>query len=775
MRSTFPIQPEAHAMKLTFHGGAGTVTGSRTLVEGGGARLLVDCGMFQGWKALRQRNREPYPFDPASLNAVVLTHAHLDHSGMLPVLVREGFSGPVHCTRATAELLKIMLRDSARIHEEDASYARRRGYSRHKNPTPLYTLADANLALERLAPVDWLEEVHVGTGMVIQLRPGGHILGASTALVCADAQRVLFSGDLGRPDDLLMEPPSPPPEADLVVLESTYGDRLHGPDNNGVDDPVGDLGRVLKRTLRRRGVALIPTFAVGRAQNVLRAISLLKERGTIPKHVPVILDSPMAVDTTQLYLRHARQHRLDAKEQAALREGVELIRATRDSKRLARLKEPHILVSSAGMLTGGRVLHHLARLAPKGVNTLIFVGYQAGGTRGAHIMEGATSVKVHGSYVPIACEVASIQGFSAHADQRELVDWLSLLPTPPRAVVLNHGEPHASDTLRKRVEQVLDWPCEVARDGGSVDIGALPEAPVDTRGARAEDEPSLHGLDIDTARRLDRVVAHPHFRRADEDPALLQSTELRGIRLMLEYSKVEQALQAEGITDTVVVFGGTEVISPEKAEAALTVAKAALEADNQDADVIEEYAIAERRLARSRDYTEAQTFGALAATCPLPDDRELTVVTGGGPGIMEAANRGAAEEGERTVGLCVTLPNEQAPNPWITPGLGFQFRYFALRKLHFLARARAMVAFPGGYGTLDEVFEVLCLVETGKMPRIPVVLVDRGFWTKAINLRHLADEGLIDNGDLELVTLVDTAEEAWEVIEGFYDPASQAR
>ena len=757
-------------MKLTFHGGAGTVTGSRTLVEGGGVRLLVDCGMFQGWKALRARNREPFPFPPGSLDAVLITHAHLDHSGMLPALVRDGYKGAIYCTPATIDLLGIMLRDSARINEEDAAHAARRGYSRHKKPEPLFTLEDAEAALEHLVPVPWLEEIHVGTGMVFQLRPAGHILGASTALVHADGQSVLFSGDLGRPEDLLMEPPAPPPEADLVVMESTYGNRSHAE-----GDPVEELGKVIRRTINRRGVALIPTFAVGRAQNLLRAMSVLKARGTLPQDLPIVLDSPMAVDTTSLYLRFAKEHHLDAADQASLHEGVRLVRSTRDSKGLARLREPHVLISSAGMLTGGRVLHHLARLAPRGCNSLIFVGFQAGGTRGARIVGGETSVKVHGTYVPIAAEVVNISGFSAHADQDELLDWVGRMPRPPSRVILNHGEPEASDVLRGRIEATLDWPCEVARDGLCLDLGKLPEAPVDTRGAREVEPLSPLSLDQESARRLDRIKQHPHFQRADQDAGLLQHPDLRGMRLMLEYTKVESALAAEGITDTVVVFGGTQVLERAQAEARLDSARSELEEDPQDAAVIEAFAVAERQLARTGDYDQARAFGALAGSQALPDGRKLVVTTGGGPGIMEAANRGAAEAGARTMGLCITLPNEQAPNPWITPGLGFQFRYFALRKLHLLSRARALVAFAGGYGTFDEVFEALCLVETGKIPRLPIVLVDRTFWHKVINLQHLADEGLIPAEAVDFAQIVDTAEEAWQVISDFYASPSPPR
>ena len=747
-------------MRIRFMGAAGTVTGSRTLVTEGDTSLLVDCGMFQGYKPLRLRNWEPLPVDPASIDAVVLTHAHLDHSGWLPVLVREGFRGPVLCTEGTRDLCRLILMDSARINEEDANYANRKGFSRHSPAKPLFVEADARDALALMRPVRWDEEHEVGD-LRVRLSGAGHILGASSVRVAGAARSVLFSGDLGRSDDLLMPPPATPMQADVVVQESTYGRGLHSG-----DDPVTALGEVIARTASRRGVVLIPAFSVGRSQAIMRAIQLLKQRGDLPATLPVLLDSPMAVNATELYERYAHEHLLEPGDGADMWGGVELIRQRRASKAIARRRRPFVLISAAGMLTGGRVLHHLARIAPRGPNALVFVGYQAAGTRGARILAGERTVRLHGQQVAIGCEVADIDGFSAHADQSELLDWLKRMPEPPRQVILNHGEANSADAYRMRIEEELGWECSIARDGDVFDVEALAEGrSIQPLSVAPKQRPDAQ---LNTELRLRRVLASPTYLRADQDAAFLDRDDLQGVRLMLEYLKVDTVLAERDITDTLVVWGGTRIREEHESELRVDRARQELEADPMDAAAVERLAVAERLLARAGCYEEARKLAKLASTEPLPDGRKLTIVTGGGPGIMEAANRGAFEAGADSVGLNVTLPQEQVPNPFVSADLCLQFRYFALRKMHFLERARALVIFPGGFGTLDELATALCLMHTGKMPVVPIVLVGREFWAQVLDVGFLAAQGLISPDDGDLLRRADSAGEAWALIKAFY-------
>jgi metallo-beta-lactamase family protein len=741
-------------MDLAFLGGAGTVTGSKYLVESDGARVLVDCGLFQGFKALRRRNWARFPVDPASIDAVLLTHAHIDHTGYLPVLARNGFSGPVYATAATADLCNLLWPDSARLQEEDAEYANRKGFSKHKPALPLYTEEDAARALTLLRPVDFDAEMAVSGPLRATFRPAGHILGAASIVLRDDATSVLFSGDLGRDGDLTMPPPAAPGPVAHVVMESTYGDRTHDP-----ADVVARLGEVVSDTARRGGIVLVPAFAVGRTQNVLYALHLLRDRGDIPD-VPVYLNSPMAVSTTELYVKHAGQHSLPVDETDALVEGVTFVRSVEESKALNRLEGPAVVVSASGMLTGGRVTHHLKAYAPSERNTLLFVGYQAPGTRGSDVLGGAERVKLHGDWVPIRCRIAEIPGFSAHADRDELVSWLGKLPAPPSGVYLTHGEPEAAERLRVAIRDTLGWEAEVPEHGSRVTLRAAP--------AVAAAPPVAVPGDGDAARRVAAVMHHPAYLMAEEDHDFLDRDEARPHRLALEYLKAESELTRRGISATVVVFGSTRILDPEVAAVRLAEARAAGDADPDDRAAAEAVVRAEEAASFSRFYREAREFGRLAATETFDDHRRAVVVTGGGPGIMEAANRGAFDVGEATMGLNITLPHEQFPNPYVTPGLGFRFRYFAIRKMHFTLRAAALVAFPGGYGTLDELFEMLTLTQTGKMEPIPIVLVGREHWEQAVDLRYLEREGFIDRSDLGLFHYAEGGREAWRIIQDHY-------
>jgi len=451
-------------VRITFWGAAETVTGSRFVVDAGGRRVLVDCGLFQGVKRLREANWAPFPVDPGSIDAVVATHAHLDHTGYLPALVRDGFRGPIWCTAPTAALARILLPDAAHIQEEDARYANRRRSSRHHPALPLYTQDDAERALERLRTVPVGRPFHPVDGLEATFTRAGHILGASSVRV-ADRQRsVTFSGDVGRDDDPVMRPPAPPLPADHLVVESTYGDRRH-PDQ----DPFEALAAVVRDTADRGGIVLVPVFAVGRAQVILHVLATLRDEGRIPS-VPTFLNSPMAVRATEIFLDAAGEHRLDPDQVDALCRHVELVRSVEGSKELTTRRGPMVVLSASGMLSGGRVLHHLFQVAPDHRSTIVLAGHQAAGTRGEALLAGADHLRVFGEDVPVRARVVSIDSLSAHADADQLLAWLRACPSPPAGVSVVHGEQGAADTLRRRIEHELGWPARVPAAGDHVDL-----------------------------------------------------------------------------------------------------------------------------------------------------------------------------------------------------------------------------------------------------------------------------------------------------------------
>lgn len=397
----------------------------------------------------------PLPVDPASIHAVVLTHAHIDHSGYLPVLVKQRFSGPVFCSAATRDLCGILLPDAGFLQEEEAQYANRHGYSKHTPALPLYTRLDAKHALTHLVPIEYEKRHDVGDGLTVRLDPSGHLLGAAYVSLTSAGTTVTFSGDLGRPHDPIMKPPATIEAPDYLVVESTYGDRVHDP-----SDPETALAAIINRTATRGGVVIIPAFAVGRAQTVLFYVSRLKASKRIPD-LPVYLNSPMAVDATGIYGAHVREHRLTPEQWRAMGHNVHVVGDVMESKRLNTREGPMIIISASGMATGGRVVHHIKAFAPDPKNTILFVGYQVPGTRGAALVAGARSVKIHGAYVPVNAEVAAMNNISAHADADEIMAWLKALRTPPRQTYITHGEPAAADALRLRIEEELGWPCRV--------------------------------------------------------------------------------------------------------------------------------------------------------------------------------------------------------------------------------------------------------------------------------------------------------------------------
>ena len=456
---------KAHTMdvNITFLGGSGTVTGSKYLVRHAGKSILIDCGLFQGYKQLRLRNWQPLPVAPAQIDAVVLTHAHLDHSGYLPLLTRDGFTHTVHTTEGTRDLCKILLPDSGHLQEEDAAFLNRHQLSRHAPALPLYTRLDALHSLRQLRAHPLHRRFEALPGWQVTFSNAGHILGAASVLLEVGGRRILFSGDLGRPDDLLMNPPDAPPQADTVLIESTYGDREHPP-----DDLVSELGVALQRLAARGGVAVVPVFAVGRAQVVLHAIGLLKAQGVIPASLKVFLDSPMAVSTTGLYQHHLGAHRLTARQVHALETGATMVQTPEQSKAIARLHGPMVILSASGMATGGRVLHHLALHAGDHRNMVILTGHQAPGTRGARLAQHEKSIRIHGRSVEVRAEVVALTSASAHADGHQLVAWLQRMPHAPSQVYMVHGEMGAADTLRGRIAHELGWNATVPEHGSTL-------------------------------------------------------------------------------------------------------------------------------------------------------------------------------------------------------------------------------------------------------------------------------------------------------------------
>jgi metallo-beta-lactamase family protein len=458
---------------ISFWGGVGTVTGSKYLVETNRAKVLVDCGMFQGLKELRERNWQEPPFDPRSIDAVLITHAHIDHTGYLPRLVKQGFHGPVYCSRGTGDLLKILLPDAGRLQEEDADYKNRHNLTKHSPALPLYTEKDADASLQLIKSVSNVgERFQVAPGMFASFRISGHILGSSLVLLeIEDAggdrngRTILFSGDLGHYDQPIIKDPSPPPTCDYMLVESTYGDRLHDP-----EDPKIALARIINDAAKRDAPVLIPAFAVGRTQEIVYLIRELEEENAIPI-LPVSVDSPMAAAATAAYANRKEEH--DEDYVSVLRQQRHPLRtrsmstasSRAESKKLNDAKGARIIISASGMMTGGRVLHHALRLVPDPETTVVFVGYQAAGTLGRRIQNGEPEVKILGQWVPVRCRIEKIGGFSAHADWAEVLRWLEGMHGAPRRTFLTHGEPEAANAMAGHIKEKFGWEVEVPQYG----------------------------------------------------------------------------------------------------------------------------------------------------------------------------------------------------------------------------------------------------------------------------------------------------------------------
>ncbi|GLQ31041.1 MBL fold metallo-hydrolase RNA specificity domain-containing protein [Litoribrevibacter albus] len=449
-------------MKLQFLGACQTVTGSKTLVSYQNKRILIDAGMFQGQKELRLQNWQPFPIDPASIDAILLTHAHIDHSGFLPALMKQGFHGPVYCTSGTKALCDVLLPDAGFLQEEDARYANKKGFSKHSPALPLFTEKEARRSLSLFEPLGSETQLSLNRDWRAEFFPSGHILGASSIRLETPETSVCFSGDLGRYDDLMMYPPISPPHSDYVVMESTYGDEQHLKVNA---DEI--LAKIITDTVQRGGIVLIPSFAVGRAQLLLHIITKLKESHRIPQ-VPIFLNSPMAIKATEIYSHFHRQHKLSKEDCERIDRNTTYVKTMEESIELNNRTYPSVIVSASGMASGGRVLHHLKTMAKNYRNSIVFSGFQAPGTRGDAMVNGATQIKMHGQYIPVKAEVHQLTSLSAHADQAGLLNWLSKIQPSPKKVFINHGEPLASDILKTQIEERFSIPVECVQSGQKV-------------------------------------------------------------------------------------------------------------------------------------------------------------------------------------------------------------------------------------------------------------------------------------------------------------------
>jgi len=449
---------------LRFLGAAETVTGSRYLIEAGDKRILVDCGLFQGYKNLRERNWKDFPVPPDTIDVLVLTHAHLDHSGYIPALIAQGYRGEVLMTSGTQELVATLWPDSAHLLEEEAERANRKGYTKHSPAKPIYDIHDVERAMKKIRTFPFEKVIDIAPNVTLEFLPAGHILGAAQVRIKVNEQVIHFTGDLGRENDPLMRSPMKFPGSDILVTESTYGDKKH-PEI----DPEDELGEPLSRVLNRGGTVVIPAFAVGRTQALLLHVWRLMQSGRIPK-VPIFVNSPMAQSATASYQKHEEEHRISPQEFDDIYSYAKMVRTVDESKELNLNRASKVIIAASGMMSGGRVLHHIVEFGDDPNNGIIITGYQAGGTRGRKLQEGATSLRIFGRDVPIRAEIFSIESMSAHADADEIITWLKGAKPVPKMTYVTHGEPAASDQLRYRIEHELGWRARAPFDGEAIDL-----------------------------------------------------------------------------------------------------------------------------------------------------------------------------------------------------------------------------------------------------------------------------------------------------------------
>lgn len=443
------------SFEIRFLGAASTVTGSKYLVTSNEKNILVDCGLFQGLKSLRLKNWEAFPIHPSKIDAILLTHAHIDHSGYIPRLVKEGFRGKIYCTSATKKLAKILLLDSGHLLEEEAEYLNRHRKSKHNPALPLFTQKDAEKSFSLFETIPFEQEQDVGATFSFHFRYAGHILGASSVILKAGGKKIAFTGDIGRMRDKIFFPPTLLPPVDFLITESTYGNRLHP-----IIDSSTILADAINEIVRRKGVLLVPAFAVGRVQSLLFELSTLRKQNKIP-YLPIYLNSPMAADVSQIFWEYNTLHRLTDIECNESGKVIQYIRDVEESKLLNEKQGPMMIIAGSGMLTGGRILHHLKAFAPDSNNMILLTGYQAPGTRGEALINHAPEIKIHGEYVKVAAEIRIINSLSAHADYSEIIEWLTKCQIHPAKVFVTHGEPSSADELRRRIHEVLGWNCVV--------------------------------------------------------------------------------------------------------------------------------------------------------------------------------------------------------------------------------------------------------------------------------------------------------------------------
>ncbi len=451
------ISAQKSSLRLRFLGAAGTVTGSKYLLTNNDQSILIDCGLFQGLKELRLQNWDQFPTKPNSIDAIVLTHAHIDHSGYIPRLIKEGFAGKIFCTHATLALCKILLIDAGHLQEEEAEWLNRKKFSKHSPALPLFTQKEAETALEQFIPKNFDEPFEVTKDIRSTFKYAGHILGAASAIIEAGEIKIAFSGDIGRPNDPILFPPVKIPLVDYLVVESTYGNRQHEP-----TDPMKDLENVINEGLQKKGVILIPAFAVGRAQSLMFSLAELKRLGRIP-NVPMYLNSPMATNVTNLFGEFKSLHRLTEEQCKEMGDAVQYVRTVEESKALNEKKGPMIIISASGMATGGRIVHHLKAFVSNPTTTVILAGFQAAGTRGRALQDGAKEIKIHQQMIPVNASIRVLKNISAHADYSEILDWLALSKITPRKVFITHGETDAANKMKEHITERFHWPCEVPK------------------------------------------------------------------------------------------------------------------------------------------------------------------------------------------------------------------------------------------------------------------------------------------------------------------------
>jgi metallo-beta-lactamase family protein len=741
-------------LKLTFLGANRNVTGSRYCLKVGGKQVMIDCGMVQEREHL-SRNWEPCPIPAGEIDALVVTHAHIDHIGLIPKLVADGFRGRIFATKPTAALADVMLRDSAKIQAEDAKYKRRRHRKEgRKGPhpvVPLYSDEDVEKTIQLFRGVDYRVPTEIFPGATVTWHDAGHILGSASLEILVQESGLertfVFSGDLGQHEKPLIHDPTYFRFADYVVMESTYGDRDH--DAQGTIEE--QLEAIVNATIGRGGNVVIPVFAVERAQEMMFFFSRLVHRNRIPP-VPIHLDGPMASDVTNIFRRFTTWLDKETADAIAADEpplhfpGLTLTRTAEESKSINHSKHPCIIMAPAGMCNAGRIKHHLRNNISRPESTVVFVGFQAEGTLGRHLLSGEKRVRIHGREYHVAAEIQQVSGMSGHADRTGLLQWLNHFEQPPRKVFLTHGEETAAIALKKSIESRFGFDVSVPeygsefvfRDEGATLVKAgQPNAVAVTRlpisNATTEvivepvrvdeifpvspEDPDLDFLDSATR----RPIGFLH-----EDPwrvMRIQSDLIQGIEVMT------RALQ--GRRRSVAVFGSARL--PESDPS---------------------YQLAQR-------------------TCQLIGERGFAIITGGGPGIMEAGNRGARDAGSPSIGLNIELPHEQSMNPYCDAS--YTCRYFFVRKMMFAKYARGFLIFPGGFGTFDELFEALTLIQTGKLSQFPVVLVGTSFWGPLVEwLRStVREKHCIDDQDLQRFRMMDAPEEIAEYLDQVIDGRRQ--